>query len=313
MIITFSTRVDADPCACRRAADGADVVQRLTTSSAADVFEQRNRLAPDWVCNAADRSAKTLTTNGTLADQVAHDASTLGTALMIFADAIDGVRARMADIRRDARSAGLAVIADVVQCTRPDLSARFSSRISAAREAERVAHEALTEALFPPSTWTRTAGYLRTAGAKVSGDARAINDVVRNESLRTALTGKGSEAVTSAQGFVRSWEFNKVVSPVNDILGKGFGWDLAKAPLKVSYLGAVLTGVGVAQSIHDGKPVDKAIASGTASLAFGALATFAVASGPPGWVALGVGAAVSMGVGYVVDHHWDAWKHGKFW
>jgi len=318
VIITFSTRVDADPSASRRAADTLNAVQRQSTTSAAEIFTQRNRLTPDWVCTAADRSAKTMTANGNLADQIADDASTLATALMVFADAIDGVRARMADIRHDARAAGLPVIADVVQCTRPELSAQFSSRVTAARSSERAAHQALTQALLhfqsfiaytTTATWTKTAGYLRSAAAKISGDVRDVADVIKNERLRTALTAKGTEALTGVQGFVRASDISKTVGQANDALGKG----ITAGALKVSYIGAALTGLGVAQSIHDGKPADKAIVSGGASLVAGALATAAVASGPPGWVAIGVGAAVSMGVGYVVDHHWDDWKHGKFW
>ncbi|SEB45704.1 hypothetical protein SAMN04489727_1904 [Amycolatopsis tolypomycina] len=318
MIITFSTRVDADPCASRRAADTLGAVQRQSTTSATDIFDQRNRLAPDWVCAAADRSANTLTANGGLADQVADDASTLVTALMVFADAIDAVRARMADIRRDARAAGLPVVADVVQVTRPELSGQFSSRIAAARSAERTAHQDLIQALLhfqsfiayaAAAPWTRTAGYVRAAGAKLSGDVRQVADLLKNDRLRTAVTGKGTEALTAAQAFARDSEISKVASQANDVLGRGFG----AGALKVSYIGAALTGIGVVSSIHDGKPADKAIASGGASLVAGALATAAVASGPPGWVAIGVGAAVSMGVGYLVDHHWDNWKHGKLW
>lgn len=318
MIITFSTHIDADPSAFRRAADILGVVQRQSTTSAGDIFHQRNRLAPDWVCSAADRSASTLTANGNVADQVADDASTLATALLVFADAIDGVRAQMADIKRDARADGLPVIAEVVQCTRPELSDRYSRRVSGARSTERSAHQALTQALMhfqsfltyaTKTSSLRTVGYARSAGAKISSDVLQATDVLKNERLRTALTSKGDEALTAVQGFARDSEINKVASQVNGFLGKG----VAAGALKVSYIGAALTGIGIAQSIHDGKPADKAIASGGASLVAGALATAAVASGPPGWVAIGVGAAVSMGVGYIVDHNWDNWKHGKFW
>lgn len=88
---------------------------------------------------------------------------------------------------------------------------------------------------------------------------------------------------------------------------------------KVPYVGVLTTGAQVYDAAQQDKPVDKAAASGVASFAVGTITSSAttaglvaagMAAGPAGWIAVGAGLAVSVGVGYVVEHHWDDIKGG---
>jgi hypothetical protein len=74
---------------------------------------------------------------------------------------------------------------------------------------------------------------------------------------------------------------------------------------RVPVAGAAVTAVGVGADIQSGKPVGKAVFSGTASLGAGVAAGALLASTPVGWSVAGA-AVVGIGVGYAADWAWDA-------
>jgi uncharacterized protein YukE len=162
---------------------------------------------------------------------------------------------------------------------------------------------------------TRYAGQLgmRAADAARHADsaARALGNIGRSElgskALRMFSRAPGDQIVNAPPRFERlpSGTVQAARSPLLPI---------AKVTSKLPYVGIASTGLQVWQADREGKPVGKAAAAGVSSFVAGAagtsLATSALvaagmAAGPAGWVAVGAGTALAVGVGYVVENHGD--------
>lgn len=105
-----------------------------------------------------------------------------------------------------------------------------------------------------------------------------------------------------------------VWSPADDIRGGSLFARTGKVLGKVPYAGWLITGAQAAWDIRQGKPADQAVGSAVISPGVGAGVTYgmlaaaeplALAGGPVTLVAVGVGVVAAVGVGYVMDHHWD--------
>ncbi|MGH4014229.1 MAG: hypothetical protein ACRDSL_09935 [Pseudonocardiaceae bacterium] len=103
-------------------------------------------------------------------------------------------------------------------------------------------------------------------------------------------------------------------SPADDIRGTSLLARTGKVLGKVPYAGWVVTGAQAAWDIRHGKPADQAIIPGVVATGVGAgvtsgllggAAALSLAGGPVTLVAVGVGVATAVGVGYVMEHHWD--------
>ncbi|MGH3906855.1 MAG: hypothetical protein ACRDTE_22135 [Pseudonocardiaceae bacterium] len=103
-------------------------------------------------------------------------------------------------------------------------------------------------------------------------------------------------------------------SPADDIRGGSLFARTGKVLGKVPYAGWVVIGAQAAWDIRHGKPADQAIIPGVVATGvgtgvtgglLGGAAALSLAGGPVTLVAVGVGAAAAVGVGYVMDHHWD--------
>lgn len=138
------------------------------------------------------------------------------------------------------------------------------------------------------------------ASDRVNPNGRASTHTMRAIAARSDIEAAASRSNSSMLGRVGETPGVGVLKRV-----PGVGWGL--------------TAVGVGLDVKAGKPADQAIASGVASQVAGtaaalatpallALAPAAIAGGPVTLAAVGVGIAVSMGVGYLVDNHYDEIK-----
>jgi hypothetical protein len=268
----------------------------------------------------------------------------LGTGLTAFADEIDEVLKTINLARANAKAAGLVLTAAAIHlpyCAVEELAgdvhpafAAAAEKVKAARERERRAHEDLWTMLVELSTLkdffeagdaTRKASIARTlyndlASATKIGHSAAVNKsfsdaafaVARDGSLPWAMRANALHAGTDQAGlFLSKVAAGKAIMGTKRMLQAappGISKVNGVAPVTVS--GGLIAGVGVGVAIMNGAPADRAIVTGAAGFAGAALTTVALGVGPPGWVVLAVGTAVSTGVGYFVDQNWDSIKDG---
>ncbi|MFC9250036.1 hypothetical protein [Amycolatopsis thailandensis] len=260
----------------------------------------------------------------------ANKISKVASALTEFAGEIDRLNQSMRTIRQDARTEKMVVTPDWIHAKRPTDAVevlagvqavqRITHRITEVRRRERDAHDRLQFALsefrsFVDHALNPTpaafAGYVRSTAAVGVRKQFETRDFLARTSMLAANGGMTDPAdqLHAARSLVSNQEAAGRLAPVKNILTAGVG----PRAFNVTGSGGALAAFGVGAAIASGKPADKAIASGAAGFAAGTAATgltaIAIGTGPPGWIAIGVGAVVSMGVGYVVDQHWDDIKN----
>jgi uncharacterized protein YukE len=304
MSASLPTVVRADTGACRSTASWLSEVAKSADDASRMADRARQDMESAWTGLAANTCQDELAERSQAADHVSQSARLVMSALDRFADAIDGVRAAMAPARREAVQAGLVITADAILV--PATSTATTSAISApsvatvsrmvadARATERQAHDDLEGSLerltsfldyFGQSMRLRLVSIAKSAFVLAPLDGKVPYD-------KLAASVKGAQQVLSANVKVA----NRVPLP---------------------YSSVALAGVGIGMSIADGESPKKAIVSGGATLAASTLASYgadaaltvAIGAGPPGWVAVGVGLAVSAGVGYLINHHWNTINH----
>lgn len=181
--------------------------------------------------------------------------------------------------------------------------------------------------------------YVKEAMAR-RADAQAAKNLFMNPNMSAARRALAEERYAVANLAARkAWNQAFSSAAVDRVVPVGSSWKaaLAKAPGeemaknsnsllrgagKVAkafpYSNIALTAFGVGNSIREGTPWDKAAASNVGGMlastgasvgAEAGLAALGVAAGPATLAGLGIGIAVSTGVSWFVDNHWDDVKH----
>ena len=190
------------------------------------------------------------------------------------------------------------------------------------------------------SPHTNAEKYATEAQSK-SNDARAAKNLYTNPNMSAARRAIAEEKYSTAKLAARKATRNAFSSAAVDrmaVVPQGVKERLAWAPggqLAENESSALLRGAGkvaksfpvsnvaltafgMGMSVSDGTPWDKAAASnvggmaastGASVAAEAGLVALGVAGGPATLVGLGVGVAVSTGVSWFVDNHWDDVKH----
>ncbi|UVS78407.1 hypothetical protein [Actinokineospora sp. UTMC 2448] len=302
---------------------------------------QRAKTETVWPGDAGDGYREKLRGHGDQAEHLYTAASTIGAALRVLAREIAAVRATIDQARQDARAAGYVTTSNTIEFPMPLVnpaasgpSAGIVTAVTTARQRERHAHAEFARVAHPHLTFldfffktmpNRIVGLLRgtftTATREHAANATKLrNTVASAAAMVTSADGVAQQALTDT---IRKGLPGVVIDHYIQQLRRPLAYDLSDA-LKLgtttakgrfatgfSASGGALSIAGTTIAIAQGAEPDRAIATGTASWAAGAITHGAIVaalgvSGPPGWIALGAGLVVSAGVGWIVDHHWDS-------
>ncbi|MEU4767701.1 hypothetical protein AB0H12_31065 [Actinosynnema sp. NPDC023794] len=297
-----------------------------------------------WPGGSGDLFRYTLAAAGDSGDDLGEHLGRLGTAVTIFTDEIDAVRAAIDTARADAKAAGLVLTATAIHlpfCTEVETPmtatpafAAASNAVKSARHREQRAHEQLWTVLAELSTLadffqagnaTRPASVARTLYNDFVGAGRLGRSAAANKRLAdAALVVAGDHTLPAGLRWnalqihgEQAQLFQSKVATGQALIGtKKFlqsGVLEVKGKATIPYSGGLIAGAGVVVSISNGTPVDRAVGTGAASLLAGAAVTAGaalLAASPPGWAVLIVSTVASTGVGYAVDQNWDAIKDG---
>ncbi|MDQ3276667.1 MAG: hypothetical protein M3Q39_16955, partial [Actinomycetota bacterium] len=158
--------------------------------------------------------------------------------------------------------------------------------------------------------WNMRAPQLRAVATQAQG---LMNNTTMSQAGRAEARRIMLARTAAADAAARASASNaRLLGPLdNTRLGRG-GLEWAGRSVKgVPVVGTAITAIQVGSDIRDGKDADRAMASGVAGLAAGALATNATllavgaAGGPVTLGAVAVGIGASMVVGWAVDEYWD--------
>jgi uncharacterized protein YukE len=347
--VPVDTTVDGDPESVRVAARWlAGSLQAEVRAVADDLGRVRAAAGTAWVGQAGAAFARRMGAGVPKAGGLAEAAGRAGSALTQCADELARIQQFMAGVRVEAASAGLVVAGAVVQepvrppgvpatvARTPAEVAAHDRAVAAVGEYDRLAaayaravqdHEQGRAALKLlvdtlknvlgdlTSKWFFTLGDLAGAGAQALAAAHV--SVLSRESRRLAADGakalerfRTAPAGTPARLLYDDWDSAARLSSRSATLAESAGRVETTAGKLAFRAGAGLAVAGVVYDIHNGKPVEQAVVSGTAgfgaSLAAGAATGAAIGTIVPipvaGTVAGAVvGAAAGLFVSGAVD------------
>ena len=306
----------------------AEAAERVLTASGVE---------SDWHGAAAAGARTTVLGLRDRTADVAAVTGELGRAVADFADGLAAAAAAMARARTTARAAGFPTTGSAIQfplplggpCVVEPRHAAVMALVDEARLVEARAHEALNRVLtryvsFVDYLWPGMP--VRTASTAASAFTRIVEKTrkyTNSAAARTRLAGAAAALAEhpAAGPAVRAAAMSELTRRLPGVIADAQAQRTAKAlsfsPLGTkgfrstfSLSGGVFSVAGAGLAIANGVPAEKAIATSAASYVAGSAtmgiaAAIGVASGPPGWIALGVSVVVSAGVGYAVDHYWE--------
>lgn len=112
---TLDTRVHGDPRACRAAGEWMGRVAGGSYDAASLLAQVRDRTGECWRGDAANAFQDHIGRGGREADRLSAEIDRAGRALVVFADDLDTVRARLRQAREVAADAGLTVTPDGIE------------------------------------------------------------------------------------------------------------------------------------------------------------------------------------------------------
>jgi hypothetical protein len=336
---SIPTSVHTNTGQCRDAGAALTAIAGSVDDAVSTAYAVRGESETTWQGTSGQSFRSRLATAGQQGDDVTADATRLSKALIVFADEVDAVRSAISHARTDAKASGLLLTADAIQlpyCLTTDAPIsrnpafeKASSAVRSAREREHRAHETLGTVLAEltsvidyvlGSTLTKGTTIARYALVTFAGGRRIGRSAAVSKRLADAALTLAQDSSLSPILRMDALQLaQKQTTLFQAKVGTGQATKriLQSAPISkinkvypFTYSGAAISAVGVGLSIKNGTPADRAIASGAASFVAGAAVTVALGSGPPGWIVLGASMAISTGVGYLVDQHWDGIKHG---
>ncbi|MGW5454948.1 hypothetical protein [Nocardia sp. NPDC003979] len=311
--MTVNTKIDGDPASLRAVAGWLrDTLANQLDMSATDLNSVRMLAESGWDGEAGD--AFTVKARGafTKTDGLADEVRTYAAHFDSLAGDIQTAQTDMDNIRRDAAAAGLTVRERVVEKPSdddPDMIAAYNTAALAAD----VVRERET---FWGNTWKNMQNDIKDKWFLVVGDlvgggaaARAVlnSSMLRStaaqassDALKALIEAKNAPAGTPRETIYRDMDWSR-----EQMQNAGKALDdaeKAKANGKTIGLkvGGALAVAGIAYDIHNGKPVEQAVVSGTAGFAASVAVGAAVGSIVPGpGTAVGAlaGAVVGAGAG----------------
>lgn len=335
--MSIDTRIDGDPESIRRSATWLQsTLQANVHSCGNQIYRARTHAESSWRGDASSAFQEKMSSAGKGADVVDTDTGQLARSFYDYADDLHTAQSGMRRAREIACEAGLAVNGDVIEepgpaptspqgATTPeqphalnqavqDHHRQVRGYIAAREEADRARGIVNNAKAFGRSFWSElenkkyfnAAEFVNNAG---DGLLKKHQSALSKEADRLAQEAKTAQAryLASSGGspeakFQEKMRLGKTMA-AEDLkvkaadAGRRFG---SKLPV----IGLGITAAGVGYEIHQGKPPGKAVVSGFAGAAAGALAC-AVVPGV-GWAAAaGIVAGTVVGMG--ADYAWDQW------